>query len=329
MAAPLPPAVSVVIPAFGAERYLARCLSALAEQDAPPDRFEIIVVDDASPDAGAALAERAGARVLRHSTNRGAAAARNTGAAAAHGEVLLFLDADVVPAPTLVSACAAAFAAGEAAATGRYEASPANAVAFARYKALWTWYCWERTGARTGESGHLQGALAAVRRDVFNRLGGFDETYEGGSVEDYEFSIRLVRAGHRIAFCEGMTGQHHFPGFGTVARNYWDRTRMWARLRPQDRSFSSGQANRRSATAAVCAAVAATGHVAWPLFPPLLPAALLADAAWLAASGPFLAFVARREGLAFAAYSAAVHFSLNAVVGAAAATTPLGRGSRS
>lgn len=318
------PAISVVIPAYRAEAHLPACLEGLNAQDADPDGFEVIVVDDASPDRTAEVGERYGARVVQHSENAGAAAARNTGVRAARGEVVLFVDSDVVPAPGLVQATMETFAdPAVRAATGRYLPEPANEGAFPRYKALWTWFCWEQTGARTGESGHLQGALCAVRREDLLALGGFDGTYEGGSVEDYELSDRLRAAGIGIRFADGIAGRHHFPGMGTVARNYWDRTRMWLRLAPERRGFSSGQANRRAGFAAAAAFGGALG-----VFPPLWPIAAPAQLAWLAASAPFLGFVWRREGSGFALYCAGVHYALSAVVGAAAVTAPFGRGSR-
>jgi len=317
--------VSVVVPAYKAQGHLGACLTGFAGQTAQRGRYEVLVVDDCSPDGTAAVAERFGVRVLRHAVNQGAAAARNTGADAALGGVVLFVDSDVVPAPGLVQATLDLFEDPSVrAATGRYEPVPANDTRFARYKALWTWHSWETTGAATGESGHLQGALAAVRRDDLLAVGGFDTSYEGGSVEDYELSDRLKARGIAIRFDDGIAGRHHFPGMGTVARNYWDRTRMWVRLAPQRRGFSSGQANRRAGIAAM----AALGGAAGVVFPPLLPLALPAQAVWLGASAPFLGFVARREGLGFAVYAAGVHFALSAVVGAAAVSAPIGRGSR-
>lgn len=320
------PELSVVIPAYKAEAHLPACLAGFASQIADSSRFEVIVVDDCSPDSTGAVARSFdGVRVLRHETNQGAAGARNTGAESAQGEVLLFVDSDVIPEPGLVQGTLALFADGAVrAATGRYGAEPANKTAFARYKALWTWHCWERTGAATGRSGHLQGALCAVRRDDLLAVGGFDGAYEGGSVEDYELSARLRAQGLEIVFDDRISGKHHFPGLSTVARNYWDRTRMWVRLAPQQKRFSSGQANRRSGIAAV----AALGGAAGLLFPPLFPVSLPAQAVWFAASAPFLGFVARREGVPFALYAAGVHWTLSTVVGAAALSAPFGRGSR-
>ncbi len=319
------PLVSVVIPAWRAEGHLRACLQGFADQTLPAAQFEVIVVDDASPDGTGGVAEAAGVRLLRHPHNQGAAAARNTGAAAANGTILLFVDSDVVPDPGLVEGALAALEEGASAATGRYDPDPANDSRFARYKALWTFWCWENSGAATGTSSHLQGALAAVRKDLFDAVGGFDESFEGGSVEDYELSARLRAHGASIAFDDRLRGRHHFPGFGAVARNYWDRTRSWARLAPELKGFSSGQANRRSAAAAVCALGGAVGTATFPLG---LPLATAGTAGYLAATAPFLRFVARREGVAFAAYAAGVHYALSAVIGAAALSTPLGSVSR-
>ncbi|HWN26057.1 MAG TPA: glycosyltransferase, partial [Actinomycetospora sp.] len=97
--APAPAAVSVVVPVRDRPRELARLLDAV--RATAPGVGEVVVVDDGSadPDATARVAAARGARVVAHPTSRGPAAARNTGAAAATGELVAFLDSDVVPAP--------------------------------------------------------------------------------------------------------------------------------------------------------------------------------------------------------------------------------------
>ena len=87
--------VSVIIPAYNAECTLPRTLTAL--RAAAPSPFEIIVVNDASSDATAKVADSLGVSVLSCTKNGGAATAKNHGAAAAHGDILLFIDSDVVP----------------------------------------------------------------------------------------------------------------------------------------------------------------------------------------------------------------------------------------
>lgn len=84
--------VSVVVPAFNREALLRRAVGSALAQTLKP--LEIVVVDDGSADGTASLAESLGARVIRHGANRGAAAARNTGIAAARGALVAFLDSD-------------------------------------------------------------------------------------------------------------------------------------------------------------------------------------------------------------------------------------------
>ncbi len=100
--------VSVVVPAYNEERYLGRCLAALARQTYPADRFEVIVVDNGSTDATAELARRYGVRVIAE-PRKGVAYARQTGFEAARGEVIASTDADTVVPPFWVSRIAAHF----------------------------------------------------------------------------------------------------------------------------------------------------------------------------------------------------------------------------
>ena len=87
--------VSVVIPAFNAEKTLGAVLESLTTQAPAPD--EVIVVDDCSTDGTAAVAESFGARVVRTERSRFAGGARNRGWEVANGDVVVFLDADAVP----------------------------------------------------------------------------------------------------------------------------------------------------------------------------------------------------------------------------------------
>ncbi|GAA4809780.1 mycofactocin biosynthesis glycosyltransferase MftF [Actinomycetospora chlora] len=95
--APSPNSVSVVVPVRDRPRELARLLAAL--RATAPELGEVVVVDDGSADPEATVRAAPGARVVRHATSRGPAAARNTGAAAATGALVAFLDSDVVPEP--------------------------------------------------------------------------------------------------------------------------------------------------------------------------------------------------------------------------------------
>jgi len=91
------PQLSVVIPAYNAERTVGTVLEALQAEETPPG--EIIVVDDGSADGTARVAERLGAHVIRAEGGGYAGGARNRGWDVATGDVVVFLDADSVPGP--------------------------------------------------------------------------------------------------------------------------------------------------------------------------------------------------------------------------------------
>src|SRR5690242_13384344 len=97
---PSRPLVSVIIPNYNYARTLRMCIEAVQAQTYRP--IEITVVDDCSTDDSVAIAESLGVRVSRTPGNGGVATARNVGAAAASGEVLLFLDSDIALEPTAV-----------------------------------------------------------------------------------------------------------------------------------------------------------------------------------------------------------------------------------
>ncbi|RZJ66063.1 MAG: glycosyltransferase [Flavobacterium sp.] len=90
--------LSIIVPVYNVEKYLARCLDSLVDQDLLPDEFEIIVVNDGSPDGSLAIAEQYKAKypqikiVSQH--NQGLSEARNTGVREAKGEYINFVDSD-------------------------------------------------------------------------------------------------------------------------------------------------------------------------------------------------------------------------------------------
>jgi GT2 family glycosyltransferase len=198
--------LSVVVPVHNGGEGLRLCLQALAASARPPD--EVIVVDDGSTDGSAALAAALAARVLTTSAGpRGPAHARNRGAEAATGEVLVFIDADVaVHADTL--ARMEALLAGEpnvAAVFGCYDDHPPAHNPASLYKNLLHHYVHQH-GAR--EAGTFWSGCGAVRRAVFRAASGFDEGYTRPSIEDIELGARLRQAGHRIRLCPEIQATH-------------------------------------------------------------------------------------------------------------------------
>lgn len=219
-----PPFVSVIIPAYNAAATLPACLTALAAQTYPRDRYEVIVVDDGSQDTTAEIAAAAGVRVIRQA-NAGPAAARNAGAAAAQGELLLFTDADCAPVPGWISALVGAFADPlVAGAKGAYLTQQRGLVP--RFTQLEYEDRYDRmAGAETID--FVDTYSAAYRQEIFQANGGFDTIFPTASVEDQELSFRLAEKGYRLVFVPQARVYHrHNPTLRAYLRRkfyigYW------------------------------------------------------------------------------------------------------------
>ncbi|MGI8821646.1 MAG: glycosyltransferase [Chthoniobacterales bacterium] len=177
--------LSFIVPAYNEAHELLGALCAIrAAADACGERYEIIVVDDDSNDATAAIAQAGGARVLRVQL-RQIAAVRNAGARVAQGETLFFVDADTQIAPGHVSAGLQALADGFVGGSARI-ALDARVPFWAR-SFLWIFsllYFSSNLGV---------GAFMFMRRQSFERAGGFDEQYFAG--EEMYLTLALKKLG--------------------------------------------------------------------------------------------------------------------------------------
>ncbi len=196
------PGVSVIIPAYNAERTLGRCLEALAAQELPPR--EVIVVDDRSTDATASVALAHGATCLPNSGPKGPGGARNAGAAMATGEILAFLDADCIPPPGWLRAIVEPFADERVGAVGGGYCGGVD-------ETFWQVFCtlelsWRRRG-RAGETCSLVSNNLACRRASFEQAGGFPHEYP--VCEDMLLTYRISRA-HRVLWLADNGVRHHF-----------------------------------------------------------------------------------------------------------------------
>lgn len=195
-----PPPYSVVIPARNAKRTLPRALESLAAQAPPP--AEVIVVDDASTDGTAAAARAGGARVVSPPARRFAGGARNAGwdAVAPDVELVVFLDADVVPEPGWGSALVRAAGEFPGAILGCARTfMPATAWGWVAHLQVETPYL-PRGGPR--ETDFVSSFCMAVPRDAPLR---WSESYGG---EDAFFCADARAAGLRLVFDPRIVAAH-------------------------------------------------------------------------------------------------------------------------
>ena len=305
-------ALSVVIPARNAAGTLHRCLESVRRG---VDAVELIVVDDGSTDGTNDVARRYDATVLRYERSVGPAAARNAGARMARGEVVLFLDADVVVAEHAVSRVITTFKEDPelGAVFGSYDDAPSGGSFVSDYRNLLHHFIHQHSRE---DSESFWAGCGAVRRSVLLEVGGFDERYRRPSVEDIELGGRLSRAGHRIRLDKRLQCTHlkHWTLRRLVQVDIRDRAYPWSRLivaqgsMPRDLNLRA--AHRASGVVVWMALLCALSLtvVASPPRQAVLAAAVGVGAvslAWL--NRDFYRFLAARQGVWFAVRGFCVH----------------------
>ncbi|WP_375465138.1 glycosyltransferase family 2 protein [uncultured Methylobacterium sp.] len=235
--------VSVVTLNKGRGHHLARLLEGLA-RGAPPAEAVVVEMggDEAPPPALGFPVRRT------HLRSRGLplAAARNAGRRAATGDALVFLDVDCIPSAGLVAGLAAAIAEHDALICCEIRYLPQGAVADG-----WTEAQLDRLGLRhpartfprsgvipAPQPGLFWSLAFAVRAATYDRIGGFDEGFDGYGAEDTDLAFRAAAIGVPVLFAGGMHAWHqhhracdpplqHFSDIVANARRFQARHGVW------------------------------------------------------------------------------------------------------
>jgi GT2 family glycosyltransferase len=236
------PPVSVVIPHYRSPRSLALVLTALELQDHPLDRLEVVVADDGSPEAPEPGDRPYPVRVVRQEDLgfRGAAA-RNLGARASHGSILLFLDQDTLPEPSYVRLMVASLT-GSVLAVGHRRHADLDGWAPAQVRRWLTgageapceleeprWLLDAYAGSdnlRAADDRSYRfviGAVLGITRELFDRVGGFEESFTRYGGEDWELANRCWIAGADLVHLPGAVAWHDGPDF---AGRDWEHERV-------------------------------------------------------------------------------------------------------
>lgn len=205
--------ISVIIPTYNNRSVLERAIEALLAQTFPRDQYEIVVVDDGSTDGTAGMIERLRGPVpiqYLAQPNSGRAAARNAGARAARGRILVFLDSDFWATPHLLAEHHTHYPpdARGIGVQGASRTHPQTLVTpFMRAREVFV-------EVSPGPPGRLSlfrvstRNLSVLKAD-FAAAGGFDETFGGYGWEDIELAWRLRDRGVRFSYEPRATGDHY------------------------------------------------------------------------------------------------------------------------
>ena len=233
--------VSVVVPFHGPQSELDPCISALTASE--HDSFEIIIADDGSP-----TPVTPPCRVVRLPRRCGPAAARNAGAKIARGDLLIFIDADVIVSVENLTEFERSFRTSRAVAVQacyRYPGLDTNIATrfledFQEYKV----HSLDGNEIRT-----LRGGCFAIARETFENVGGFEERFKEPSQEDTDLGWRVAATGGRIVCDRSIRVLHNrsMPGLWALWRRYHRlfRSMIALRLRARRNAKSSGAAGPR------------------------------------------------------------------------------------
>ena len=233
--------LSVVIPARDRLDVLRRVLDGLCKQELAPEHFEVIVADDGSSDGTMDhLREQAGKTpftlISLQGGGEGAAAARNRALAASRGEIILFLDADTIPSPSLLRRHLELHsrARGAECHLGRIEMS---AELMGPKQARWHELRLAAGDARTGEIDfrRYRTANSSMPRSALLEIHGFEERLP--AAEDLELAYRLARRGMRFFYHSDTLAVHHHPlrleEYLRKGALYGEAVARWRALQPE------------------------------------------------------------------------------------------------
>lgn len=219
------PTLSVVIAVFNGSYFLKKSLAAITES--ADDYTEIILVNDASTDNSAEVGKQFGIKIIELEKQAGPGNARNIGVEAAIGEIIFFVDADVLIKSETIAEIRSIFAENPeySAIFGSYDNSPDERNFFSQYRNLMHHF-FHQTGKTEAET--FWSGLGAIKRDVFLKTGGFKIS----TIEDIELGYRLKKSEHRILLVPQLQAKHLKKWtFGSILKtDFWGRAVPWSEL---------------------------------------------------------------------------------------------------
>jgi glycosyltransferase involved in cell wall biosynthesis len=218
--------ISVIVPTYERPVHVSKCLSALADQQYPRDRFEVLVVDDggSAPLTGVvnSLRHRLDVTLLRQ-PHSGPATARNYGAAHAKGSYLAFTDDDCRPSPDWLVTLSSFFRQCPDCVLGGRTLNDLAGNLYSTASQLLVDYLYLSWNSTTGPATFFASNNLALPSHVFRIVGGFDGEWDRAAGEDRDFCDRLVIHGYRLMYVpEALVRHAHVLGVWSFVRQHFN-----------------------------------------------------------------------------------------------------------
>jgi len=220
--------ISVIVPAYNAEKTIASTLEALLNQKYSRKKYEVILVDDGSKDKTYEVAKKFPVKIYRIK-HKGPAYARNFGAKKAKGDIILFTDADCVPDKNWIKNMVEPFKNSEiVGVSGTYRTLNPK-----KFMARFCGYVIEHRHRSMKKQKFIDfiGTFSAgYRKNIFLKFKGFDERFTKAQGEDPELSFRISKSGHKMVFQHNAFVKHpHLESLRKYLKQKYQRAK-WRNL---------------------------------------------------------------------------------------------------
>jgi glycosyltransferase involved in cell wall biosynthesis len=301
--------ISAIMPMYNASASVERCLEPLLGMLERGEILEIVVVDDCSTDDSPERISGLPVRSFRTPVQSGPGGARNLASLHTGGDILWFVDSDVIVSDNAARLIHAAFHDPDVGAVfGSYDLNPAAVNFLSQYKNLVHRYYHQRGNE---EASTFWAGCGAIRADVYAEQGGYDaERYRYPSIEDIELGGRIIRSGKRIRLIPDMQGTHlkDWRIVNLLHTEIFRRALPWSRLMLEqgemtdDLNVGRGERVRAAVAGFFVLGVLAwiAGLIQWPLFAVIAGIVVIANY-------DFIAYFARHRGIWFSIKALAYH----------------------
>lgn len=228
---------SVVIPAYNAGKTIGKCLDSVFKQDFSD--FEVLVVNDCSTDETKQIVEQYKVRQIILKKNLGPAGARNAAIKEVRGKIIIFLDSDIVLRDNNALSELDKIFREKSGIDGIImvkDKIPLNEGFTPLFLAYYKYYLWNQPGEFQTS---FTTERSAIKKDIFDKVGYFNQQYKGADVEDFEFGYRLNEQGYKIHIARDIKVLHHFETFGRLIKKTLKRSWQWIRLFLKRKKFDS------------------------------------------------------------------------------------------
>ena len=304
--------LSIIIPTYNAEKFIVNLLESVFDNSV--EDMEVIIVDDCSSDNTVKIAKGYPVKVIQLDTNSGPAKARNIGVKEARGDIIFFLDADIIVMKGTIKEAKDYFDRNPSSncVIGICAKEPLNSGFVPRYMALFEYI--HLKGSNADRVSVFSPRCGAIRKDFFEKIGRYNETYRGADVEDFELARRVNKT-DSIFLNRNMIVKHQFAGFRQALGIYFKRAVMWVHLFIKERKLDNAGP---SVPSNGIAAVAAFGCLVSFLFLPIIREAkflfVFFFTAYLAANFKWFRFMHKEAGLFFAVRALFLNYILGIVI---------------